>query len=316
MESDLKGTNPTQHAVLICTRNRPEFLRELFDSLWNQTKPPSKIVVVDSSDNSKTEELVAKYFTDSVVPCTYLRSEPGLPYQRNVGIREIQTLGWPQDSIVSFLDDDIDLEATYLQNVLELFTENPDLKFIGGFAESSEEEPDNLARRISLLSAKNGAGKVLKSGICLAARPISALEEVEWVPGHSMNARLSIFEHVLFNPGPRMYGEDVEFQLRLASTNRIYSSNRLPVFHKQAPSNRDQLAAQEAYSDGFRWSLARRRLGGVQAWAVIWATLCMVFVLAFRAIATRDVDSGERLKGHLLFLRRVVSGRETQQLLR
>jgi GT2 family glycosyltransferase len=316
MAVDLNCTKTSQHAVLICTRNRPDYLRELFDSLRNQTKYPSKIVVVDSSENSKTEELVAKYFTDGVVQCTYLRSEPGLPHQRNVGLRELQTLGWPLDSIVSFLDDDVHLKATYLENVAGLFTEYPDVKFVGGFAESSEVEPDNLARRVALLSAKHGAGKVLKSGICLAARPISDLEEVDWVPGHSMNARLSIFEQTLFNPGPRMYGEDVEFQLRLASRNRIYSSNRLPVSHKQAPTNRDQLASQEAYSDGFRWSLACRRLGGVRGWAVLWATLCMVTVLAFRALARRDEESAERLKGHLMFFKRVASGRETQQLLR
>lgn len=316
MEVDFYGNKTPQHAVLICTRNRPEYLRELFDSLRNQTRSPSKIIVVDSSENSKTEELIANYFADSVVTCTYLRSEPGLPHQRNAGIRELQTLGWPLHSLVSFLDDDVDLEATYLENVVGLFSKHPDLKFVGGFAESSEAEPDNFARRVSLLSAKNGAGKVLKSGICLAARPISDLDEVDWVPGHSMNARLSIFEETLFNPGPRMYGEDVEFQLRLASTTNIYSSNRLPILHKQAPSNRDQLASQEAYSDGFRWSLARRRLGGVRAWAVLWATLCMATMLAFRALARRDEDSAERLKGHLLFFKRVAAGGETQQLLR
>ncbi|MEY4060438.1 MAG: hypothetical protein RIQ31_100 [Actinomycetota bacterium] len=314
--SGLADTTISKLVVLICTRNRPDFLGDLLVSLTNQTHSPAKVFVVDSSTDSKTQELIRELSRQGSLDLHYVKSEAGLPHQRNVGIDQIIASGFSPNTAVSFLDDDVQVEDNYLEKVQRIFEKYPDVKFVGGYARGAESEPDNPARRLALLSELEGAGKVLKSGICIAARPRNELEEVTWVPGHSMNAKLEIFSQTLFNPAPRIYGEDVEFQLRLGSAHRIYSSNALPVLHKQAPSNRDQLADLEAYSDGFRWSLARRKLGGVRKWAVLWATLCMALALLGKGVVLRQPDAMQRLKGHVTFLVRVLARRETEQLIR
>jgi glycosyltransferase involved in cell wall biosynthesis len=44
-------------SIIVCTHNRPESLARMWDSVDSQTRLPSEMIIVDSSDNSRTQEL-------------------------------------------------------------------------------------------------------------------------------------------------------------------------------------------------------------------------------------------------------------------
>ncbi len=72
------------------------------------------VVVVDQSVNGATEALLAPLHG-----VRYLRSEPGLSRARNVAIEASTT------PLIAFCDDDVEVGATWFDEVLRLFDEHP-----------------------------------------------------------------------------------------------------------------------------------------------------------------------------------------------
>ena len=48
---------PVRVSILVCTRNRPEFIPPCIQSLQKQSYPHREIIVVDQSTNDKTEKI-------------------------------------------------------------------------------------------------------------------------------------------------------------------------------------------------------------------------------------------------------------------
>ena len=73
--------------LVLCTRNRPGEVRTCLDTVRVQTRVPSRVLVVDSSDDAETERVVTDLASDWPPGSTieHRRAEPGLTRQRAVG---------------------------------------------------------------------------------------------------------------------------------------------------------------------------------------------------------------------------------------
>jgi glycosyltransferase involved in cell wall biosynthesis len=71
-------------SVVIPTRNRPDCLDDLLDSLAGQTFPLSAVIVVDSSDAPRSEEELRQRHPSLPITSLLRASVCG---QRNLGIR-------------------------------------------------------------------------------------------------------------------------------------------------------------------------------------------------------------------------------------
>jgi len=104
---------PGSVSVLIATYNRADLLPQALESLFNQTRVPDEIVVVDDGSTDNTPELLKSYGSQLKV----IRQENrGLPAARNVGLRAAT------GDLIAFLDSDdtlpvdsIALRAEYLE---------------------------------------------------------------------------------------------------------------------------------------------------------------------------------------------------------
>lgn len=89
-----------RYDVVIATRNRPESLRTCLELVEQQTEPPVRVIVVDSSDDHDAVEGIAISGRDKSIEWRFVRSATrSAPYQRNLGVAHVE-------SEVVFVPDD------------------------------------------------------------------------------------------------------------------------------------------------------------------------------------------------------------------
>ena len=108
-------------SVVIPTYNRPDMLREAIQSVLNQTRPASEIIVVDNGSFEETVSVI-RQFGDKVV---YERSTARGPSpSRNRGVAVAGS------RYVAFLDDDDLWHPEKLAIQMDFFDRNPDFGMV------------------------------------------------------------------------------------------------------------------------------------------------------------------------------------------
>jgi GT2 family glycosyltransferase len=244
-----------QLAIVICTKDRPDQLKNVLQCVFAQTVQPTTVVVVDSSEDARSESLCSELNSADGSSLVYLRSAPSLPHQRNIAIEYCLENGQScQLSYIWFLDDDIVFEKFFFQRGLEVFLEQRDLALLGSYDKNFTSISSKLVTSIASLQIARG-GRILRSGLVVPPIPHKRFQEYEFVPGFSMLISIEALDKVRFDSSIRMYGEDVEFQLRLAEVGRIGCSKLLGLCHNSSALNRESARNVSSYSDGFRWRL-------------------------------------------------------------
>jgi GT2 family glycosyltransferase len=114
----------TTLTVAICTRDRPQQLERLLQSLTRQTRMPDALLVVDNAPSSDaTENLVHRQFPEF----RYVREPvPGLDFARNRALREADT------DVVAYIDDDAVAAADWSEAIRGVFDESPRIGICNG----------------------------------------------------------------------------------------------------------------------------------------------------------------------------------------
>ena len=133
--------------LIICTFQRPEALMQLLRSVSDQYFKPDEVLVIDSSYDQRTEEVIKKKNYSFVKYYKVGDEERGLTRQRNFGISKTSK----NIDVICFLDDDTVLETNYFQELMSTYEEFPDAIGVGGYI---IEEKLN-GRRIQLLLLMN-----------------------------------------------------------------------------------------------------------------------------------------------------------------
>jgi GT2 family glycosyltransferase len=109
-------------SVIICTRNRPEALRNCLSSLRSLSPQPNEIIVVDNDPSSHlTTPVVAQFPEIRYVP----EPRTGLSAARNTGVRS--SIG----EIIAFTDDDVVVHPAWIAAILRGF-EDPKIMSLTG----------------------------------------------------------------------------------------------------------------------------------------------------------------------------------------
>ncbi len=110
--------------------NRKVLLRELIESLWDQTLDPSlyEIIVIDDCSTDGTAEMLAELQRQSPCRLVYrsMETHGGSVRARNEGVK--LTSG----KIIAFTDSDCRVTPTWLELGLTAFDEDPDIAFATG----------------------------------------------------------------------------------------------------------------------------------------------------------------------------------------
>ncbi len=226
---------------ILCTRNRPNAIRMLVNSIGNlENMEIVKVTVVDASDSPLN---VSDFDFPNQAQLNVLQTKPGLPSQRNFGLANTD------NPIIVFLDDDVILPQNFISETLKAFSEDAQLAGLGYNIGGIRYQ--NSGKFVSNFIRLNAStfGQVSRSGknIWYPDNAMHVEKQPMWIPGCAMAYRRSAVINLDFNPnlekgilGGYALGEDVDFSLRLFRRGgSLRVCTKVTIDHYKAPGERD-----------------------------------------------------------------------------
>jgi glycosyltransferase involved in cell wall biosynthesis len=194
-------------AFLIPSKDRPDKLKNLLESIAKQNVPCGRILVIASGQKLKNEVLE---FSNRL-PVEYFHSEVcGQIHQRNIGIKLLDEA----TKLVSTLDDDIILESDALEKMID-FWNSIELETAGvGFNITNAHGFRYSRKRHFLGISGTKPGMILKSGYSTPVTNVLHSTRTDWLNGGStvwkqailknnphkaINARWAVCEDLIFS---------------------------------------------------------------------------------------------------------------------
>ena len=237
---------------ILCTRNRPAQIRSLIELLGTvKSICKTSLIIVDSSDSPMEyeQELFLNFHGFKV-----LKTDPGLPTQRNIGLKESSS------DLVVFLDDDVELQENFVEETIDHFKNSETCDGLGYILKDvSLTTGSRFMDRIQGLTTSK-FGQVSKSGRNLWYPTLGSQVDFRnpmWIPGCAMSFRRKAIYGLNFEPrlekGILMgyaLGEDVDFTLNIVKRGgKLELCTSTLVNHYEAPGERDR-TRELAYAQG------------------------------------------------------------------
>lgn len=207
---------------VVATKDRPDELRRMLESLAAQTRLPERTIVVDSSANA------VSYVTDEFRQRLHVRymhhNPPSASGQRNAGVAAVP----PSMDLIAFLDDDATLEPEALERMMEFWANAP--ADMGGAAFNMVNHPAQQMSRVKrwpLIRAlgvyNREPGRVTPSGWQTMTGFVSSNVDVDWLPSTASVWRAVILRDCRFDDFFTGYSylEDLDFSYTVRRNWRL-----------------------------------------------------------------------------------------------
>jgi GT2 family glycosyltransferase len=222
-------------SVIICTKDRQQDLLECVDSIKAQTILPKELVIVDAGQQNGIETELKEKLRGTPVQLKYLRTQPGLTYQRNIGVKN------SNGDIVLFLDDDVILNKDYFENIMKVYSSNQDenLGGVGGKIVNLKPTPLHwhIFNRLFLLH---------RHGALLPTHTpfFDEVTQVRVLSGCNMSYKREVFSEFEFDENLPGYAlmEDVDFSSRVSQRHYLVMTPQAKLLHKESPISRDRIS--------------------------------------------------------------------------
>lgn len=293
-------------AYVVPTKDRPEDLSNLLDSLMRQTRMPDQIVIVDGGDTT-VERLVARY---AALPLDYVREyPPSLARQRNAGMAAVR----PDIVVAGYLDDDLILEPDATERMAAFWqAAGPQ---VGGAAFNIMNQPRAAGGPFTRFFLMNGAapGRMLPSGWPSQIPTVTATIRTDWLYGGATMWRREVIRDYAYDEWfvGHGYGEDVDFSYRVSRHYTLHVVADARVLHMTRPI---RLSSQ--YTLGRQQVVNRlyfiRKAGGFSGVSVAWGMFGQLIVNLGASLFHFDSAGARRFAGNLAGFRDVMRGRMGQ----
>ena len=124
-------------SAIICTYNRSHYLSDSIQSLVNQSldKDLFEIIVVDNASTDKTKDQVCIDFS-YVKNLIYV-------YEPQLGLSKARNTGWQKarGQYVAYIDDDATCAVDWLERIVRIFADHPEVGVVGGRVKPKWEVP-------------------------------------------------------------------------------------------------------------------------------------------------------------------------------
>ena len=189
-------------AVIVATRGRAQEVRILLEKLAHGSRKPDRIVIVGSSPDDWGGTV-----TLPLEPETVVAPEPGLPRQRNAGVRHILNGASELPDVIAFFDDDFRPDAHWLEEAVAVFAAQSNVAGLTGVVLRDGAR----SAAISEDEAVNVIADWVRPESCSTA-PVPRLY------GCNMAVRTSVFARARFDERLPLYGwlEDLDFSGQVA----------------------------------------------------------------------------------------------------
>ena len=231
-------------SVVISTYSRPQGVLDVLESLSRQTVMPKAIYVVDQSPGTAIAEAVERGRTlyPSLRGLTHLKVDfQGLTKARNHGLARVTT------PVTTFIDDDVVVGPTYIEEVLAFFR-GGHCVVVGGLPRFGNLEhrggpPPSTAwalyRRLFNISRPGDTWRVLPNFEVLYNTAISEPIQSEYISGSNFSVLTAVAKDIGFDEKLIYYsiGEDIDFPVRVRRKHphAVWLNPLLPVSHPLPP---------------------------------------------------------------------------------
>jgi glycosyltransferase involved in cell wall biosynthesis len=252
------------YSIVIATRNRPAALRLSIPRMLTQTRLPSQLIVVDSSDDHEAVVAVVKACTEGHrIDWIIVNSERGLTRQRNIGLTHVT------QPVVFFPDDDSIWFSDTAEAQLVVYERDHEEKIAAVCAAESPVPPPDWQihagpaykmRTSHRVQQRFGAfrtrleTKFLPDPAKLLGRsfwpPRTQIPDwfdsqnvvfVEWMTGFRMSFRTSVARKIGFDENLSRYSlfEDIDASFGAWQLGWVVGARKGKVYHYRSPENRD-----------------------------------------------------------------------------
>lgn len=295
-------------AVIVPTRNRPDLLRRLLANLEEVTLRPDVVIIVDSSDAGKYDELKSDFLGVHHIMTEYKSAA----IQRNIGLDYLVDCKEEFDiRFISFLDDDVLVPSDYFELVLRGLTETKDCVGLSGIAKN----PDDTRTRINRsqltdwFGITGNPGSLTVAAVNISPVGLTKLSEVDWLIGCS-TWKASIFHNLRFEPD--FYGqsifEDVIMSARARKLGKLICDPSIILQHDLATEGRPKIKVHYSnwVTNRFRmFSYDIPNISKYKFWLLIFILLANSALLAPFSFRNRDKFLGLALGARQLLIQRL-----------
>lgn len=260
-------TENLSYDVVIATRNRVDALALSIPMLLDQSRPPEALIVVDASDDPEPVRQVVTHATDGWPGrVVFETTSPGLPHQRNRGLRHVTS------PIVFFPDDDSLLCDGAAAAMMDIYERDLDCVISGVCAAEALTEPPGIVpeesyamtrshrrealwrplrhaveRRLTALKPALYLGRQLnrRYGIPAWLSEVDAVP-VEYMTGFRMTFRTAAIAVPGFDVALDGYAldEDIDASFTAMRSGLVVGARRARIYHHRAPGGRDGTRAR------------------------------------------------------------------------
>lgn len=283
-------------AIIIPTKDRPNELKLLLESIAKQEVKPAQIIIVDGGSNDSKDILNSSINLNNI---DYIKKNPpSLTLQRNIGINMLKE----EASLVAFFDDDIILKPGCLNNMMRFWERASSAVGGAGFnitGEIYKYKRPSLFAKIFLVDADNPS-MILRSGFQSKVYFCDETKSAEWLVGCAMVWRKNIFKAFMFDEWFSGYAryEDVDFSYRVGKKYKMYIIADAHVQHFIKPERIEFSSALGKMEVVNRLYFVRKNQLSIPL--CYWALSGLLLNNVVKAILGVDIRYIYRVKGNLL----------------
>lgn len=204
-------------SVVICTMDRQNEVLLCIQSILRQTKKPSQIVVIDSSEDRNLETVLKEILHNENIELTYCNKKLNLTQARNASIELCH------EQIITFLDDDTVLEKNYLLEILKVFQNYENVGGVSGNIINGYQSVlrDIFNKMFFLFRYSDGMHRL--SGIqTFVSKKVNTVIPVQSLSGANMSISKDVLKLIRFDEdSPYCDDDDISWRI----------SRRYPVFY-------------------------------------------------------------------------------------
>lgn len=278
-------------ALVVATKDRPDDLRRLLESLQLQTSRPHQVVVVDASQ-APVEGVLADF---PELKTTYLRHRPpSAAAQRNAGIKACSA----ESTLIGFVDDDAAFEPGSIDKMLSFWEGAP--ADVGGASfnlRNYKMPPGRWAKRCPLIDAlglyPRRQGSVARSGWHSVFGEVGELLQTEWLPSGAVVWRAELLVQQQFDEFFEGYSylEDLDFSYTISRNHRLLVVPDAGYFHFPSRSGRGSARTSARAEVRNRYYFVRKHNLSVWRYSVM-----MVFRVMMSAVTGAFLGDPIRLR--------------------
>jgi len=256
-------------AILIATKNRPNQLQKLLESIHKSSNLPGKILVVYSGADITS---VTSFFEDKVNLELIYSTVASQMYQKSLGIKALgNTYNW-----VLFLDDDIVLEVSTIERMYSEYLDNSKFADFAGFGlsilnRSTREYNSFTLRILGLLKLySNTPGAVTKSGHAQSYLDHPEEIEVKWLNGISVWKSKALCHYpVISVENTYSAYEDVNFSYNVSKNYKLLFAPKAKVINQSTESQTPLTINQFVYGGYLRYKFVFTNAELSKAWLMV-----------------------------------------------